>query len=46
MENKTVVIVAGWAAALTAAYTLKRRGFAPLLLEADDRVGVGLAETA
>ena len=39
MENRTVVIVGGGAAGLSAAYALKRRGFVPLLLEADDHVG-------
>ena len=34
-----VVIVGGGAAGLSAAYTLKKRGYAPILLEATDRVG-------
>ncbi len=39
MDMKRVVIVGGGAAGLSAAYTLKKRGFAPVLLEAHDRVG-------
>ena len=39
MDMKRVVIVGGGAAGLSAAYTLKKRGFNPVLLEAGDRVG-------
>ncbi|MCY4580683.1 MAG: FAD-dependent oxidoreductase [Chloroflexi bacterium] len=35
---KRGVTVGGGAAGLSAAYTLKKRGFAPVLLEADGRV--------
>ena len=39
MDTKRVVIVGGGAAGLSAAYTLKKLGFSPVLLEAQDRVG-------
>ncbi len=38
-----VVIIGGGAAGLSAAYTLKKHGIAPILLEADDHVGGRLA---
>ena len=43
MNTKRVVIVGGEAAGLGAAYTLKKRGFTPTLLEAEDHVGGRLA---
>ena len=39
METKKVIIIGGGAAGLSAAYTLKKRGITPILLEANDRVG-------
>ncbi|MYA60725.1 MAG: FAD-dependent oxidoreductase [Chloroflexi bacterium] len=39
MNAKRVVIVGGGFAGLSAAYTLKKRGITPLLLEAKDRAG-------
>ena len=39
MNGKRVVVVGGGAAGLTAAYTLKKRRFAPVLFEAEDHVG-------
>ena len=39
MSDKRVVIVGGGFAGLSAAYTLKKRGINPLLLEADERAG-------
>ncbi len=39
MNAKRVVIVGGGFAGLNAAYTLKKRGITPLLLEANDRAG-------
>lgn len=39
MKTKTPIIIGGGAASLSAAYTLKKRGIAPILLEANDRVG-------
>lgn len=39
MNSRRVVIVGGGAAGLSAAYTLKKRGFTPMLLEADEQVG-------
>ena len=41
--TERVVIVGGGAAGLGAAYTLKKRGFTPILLEAEDHVGGRLA---
>jgi protoporphyrinogen oxidase len=38
-----VVIAGGGAAGLGAAYTLKKRGLTPVLLEAEDHVGGHLA---
>ena len=43
MDNKRIVIVGGGAAGLSAAYTLKKLGFASTVLEAEDRVGGRLA---
>ena len=43
MDTKRVVIVGGGAAGLSAAYNLKKRGFAPILLESLDHVGGRLA---
>ncbi len=43
METKRVVIIGGGAAGLGAAYTLKKRGFNPVLFEAEDHVGGRLA---
>ncbi len=43
MDTKRVVIVGGGAAGLGAAYTLKKHGRAPTLLEAEDHVGGRLA---
>ena len=43
METKRVVIIGGGAAGLGAAYTLKKRGLTPILLEAEDHVGGRLA---
>ncbi len=46
MNAKRVVIVGGGFAGLSAAYTLKKRGITPLLLEAKDRAGGrGMGET-
>ena len=39
MSAKRVVIVGGGFAGLSAAYTLKKRGITPLLLEAKERTG-------
>ena len=39
LQRRRVVIIGGGAAGLSAAYTLKKRGVAPVLLEAADRVG-------
>ncbi|MCE2504639.1 MAG: FAD-dependent oxidoreductase [Chlorobi bacterium] len=39
MEPRRVIIIGGGAAGLSAAYTLKKRGINPILLEANDRVG-------
>ncbi len=39
MESKRVLIVGGGAAGLSAAYTLKKRGFTPILFESEDHVG-------
>ena len=39
METKRVVIIGGGAAGLGAAYTLKKRGIDPILLEANDQIG-------
>lgn len=39
METRKVIIIGGGAAGLSAAYTLKKRGITPVLLEANDRVG-------
>ena len=38
-HEKQIVIIGGGAAGLSAAYTLKKRGFATVLLEASDRLG-------
>ena len=43
MDTRRVVIVGGGAAGLSAAYTLKKRGVSPVLLEANDHVGGRLA---
>ena len=43
MDARRVVIVGGGAAGLSAAYTLKKRGVAPVLLEANPHVGGRLA---
>ena len=43
MEARRVVIVGGGAAGLTAAWTLKKRGIEPILLEANDWTGGRLA---
>ena len=43
MGMKRIVIVGGGAAGLGAAYTLKKRGLTPTLLEADSQVGGRLA---
>lgn len=43
MNTKRVVIVGGGTAGLGAAYTLKKRGLTPTLLEAEDHVGGRLA---
>ena len=45
MENdkKRVVVIGGGAAGLSAAYTLKKHGITPILLEAEDHVGGRLA---
>ena len=45
-DGKRVVIVGGGAAGLAAAYTLKKRGMAPVLLEADSRAGGRMAGEA
>ena len=42
-DSNRIVIIGGGAAGLSAAYTLKKRGFAPILFEADDHVGGRLA---
>ncbi len=39
MKTSRVIIIGGGAAGLSAAYTLKKRGITPILLEAKDRVG-------
>lgn len=39
MDYNQIVIIGGGASGLSAGYTLKKRGFDPLLLEADDRAG-------
>ncbi len=39
METSRVIIIGGGAAGLSAAYTLKKRGIDPVLLEASSRVG-------
>ena len=39
MKTKRVVIIGGGAAGLSAAYTLKKRGIDPILLEANDWIG-------
>ena len=39
MSGKRVVVIGGGGAGLSAAYTLKKRGLDPLLLEATDRIG-------
>ncbi|MYA85456.1 MAG: FAD-dependent oxidoreductase, partial [Acidimicrobiaceae bacterium] len=39
MSTQRVVIVGGGFAGLSAAYTLKKRGITPLVLEALDRAG-------
>ncbi len=38
-DSNRVVIIGGGAAGLSAAYTLKKRGLTPILLEAEDQVG-------
>lgn len=43
METKRVVIIGGGAAGLGAAYTLKKHGLTPILLEAENHVGGRLA---
>ena len=43
MKAKRVVIIGGGAAGLSAAWTLKKHGIDPILLEANDRVGGRLA---
>ena len=39
MATRRIVIIGGGAAGLSAAYTLKKRGLDPILLEADNQVG-------
>ncbi len=39
MESSRIVIIGGGLAGLSAAYTLRKRGLRPVLLEAGDRVG-------
>ena len=39
MDSKRIVIIGGGAAGLGAAYTLKKHGFTPTLLETEDHVG-------
>ena len=43
MKTRRVIIIGGGAAGLSAAYTLKKRGIDPILLEANDGVGGRLA---
>ncbi len=39
MKKKTVIVIGGGAAGLSAAYTLKKYGINPILFEVNDRVG-------